>query len=170
MNVHLNKETLLGRTAKVVALPDGGRGEAEPSFSADLHIGTALRETFRSFARALAANEATLGLSIGMWFALRALWEEDGVTQAALSKRIDMLPAAVVSVVNSLEKAGLVERRKSMSDRRVHFLHLTPAGRRLRKRATAKAFEVDARALANVDPRDLERVLRVLAQLRRNLS
>ena len=160
----------MGRIAKPAARPKRSWEENAPSCSADLHIGTALRETFRSFARALAVNEAALGLSIGMWFALRALWEEDGITQAALGKRIDMLPATVVSVVNSLEKAALVERRKSAIDRRIHCLHLTPAGRKLRKRATAKAFEVDARALANVELKDIQTVLRVLAQLRKNLS
>lgn len=154
----------------------GGSGRAAhaeeftPSFSPDLHIGTALRETFRTFARALAANEAPLGLSISMWFVLRALWEEDGLSQAALARRIEILPAAMVSVINALEKAQWVERRRTTADRRIFALYLTPKGRALRKEATQRALQVDARALRRVSPEQINLVLDVLAQLRRNLS
>lgn len=161
--------------------PDSGRAkvssesarpaeEYAPAFSPDLHIGTALRETFRTFARALAANEAPLGLSISMWFVLRALWEEDGLSQATLARRIEILPAAMVSVINALEKAQLVERRRAAADRRIFALYLTQKGRALRKEATRRALQVDARALRGVTPEKIQLVLEVLSQLRRNLS
>src|SRR4051794_35513290 len=74
-----------------------------PVFSADRHIGTALRETYRAFARTLTQNLAPLGLTLSMWFALRSLWEVDGLSQAELGRRIELNPAAVVAVVNALQ-------------------------------------------------------------------
>ena len=141
-----------------------------PAFSADRHIGTALRETYRAFARAVTSNLAPLGLTLSMWFALRSLWEADGLSQAALGRRIELNPAAVVAVLNALEEAGLVERRRTRKDRRVYHVFLTAAGRKLRTKATALALQVDARALRGIDYAEIERTLATLTRLRSNLA
>ena len=141
-----------------------------PTFSADRHIGTALRETYRAFARAVSHNLAPLGLTLSMWFALRSLWEADGLSQAELGRRIELKPAAVVAVVNALEAAGLVERRRTRKDGRVYNVFLTAAGRKLRTRATTLALQVDARAMRGVQPDEIEQVLAILKRLRGNLA
>ena len=141
-----------------------------PVFSADRHIGTALRETYRAFARAVASNLAPLGLTLSMWFVLRGLWEADGLSQAELGRRIELNPAAVVALVNALEAAGFVERRRTREDRRVYHVFLTAAGRKLRTKATALALQVDARALRGIDHAEIERTLATLARLRGNLA
>jgi DNA-binding MarR family transcriptional regulator len=141
-----------------------------PTFSAERHIGTALRETYRAFARALSHNLAPLGLTLSMWFALRSLWKADGLSQAELGRRIELNPAAVVAVLKSLEAAGLVVRRRTRKDRRIYNVFLTAAGRKLRTRATALALQVDARALRGVKHDEIEQVLGVLKRLRGNLA
>lgn len=141
-----------------------------PVFSADRHIGTALRETYRAFARALSQNLAPLGLTLSMWFALRSLWEADGLSQAELGRRIELNPAAVVAVLNALEAAGLVERRRTRKDLRIYNVFLTASGRKLRTRATALALQVDARATRGVKPGEIEQVLATLNRLRGNLA
>jgi DNA-binding MarR family transcriptional regulator len=141
-----------------------------PTFSADRHIGTALRETYRAFARALSQNLAPLGLTLSMWFALRSLWEADGQSQAELGRRIELNPAAVVAVLKALEVAGLVERRRTRKDRRIYNVFLTAAGRKLRTKATALALQVDARALRGVTHDEIEQVLATLKRLRGNLA
>ena len=147
-----------------------GRSGYTPAFSADRHIGTALRETYRAFARAVASNLAPLGLTLSMWFALRSLWEADGLSQAELGRRIELNPAAVVAVLNALEEAGLAKRRRTRTDRRVYHVFLTAAGRKLRTKATALALQVDARALRGIDHAEIERTLATLARLRSNLA
>ncbi len=141
-----------------------------PVFSADRHIGTALRETYRAFARALSQNLAPLGLTLSMWFALRSLWEADGLSQAELGRRIEHNPAAIVAVLKALEAAGLVERRRTRKDRRIYSVFLTAAGRKLRTRATALALQVDARAMRGVKHDEIEQVLATLKRLRGNLT
>jgi DNA-binding MarR family transcriptional regulator len=105
-----------------------------------------------------------------MWFALRSLWERDGLSQADLGRRIELNPAAVVAVLNALEAAGLVERRRTRKDRRVYNVFLTAAGRKLRTRATALALQVDARAMRGVKHEEIEQVLAMLKRLRSNLA
>lgn len=141
-----------------------------PDFSADRHIGTALRETYRAFARALTQNLAPLGLTLSMWFALRSLWEVDGLSQADLGRRIELNPAAIVAVLNALQAAGLVERRRTRKDRRVYMVFLTAAGRKLRTRATALALQGDARAMRGIKHEEIEQALAILKRLRSNLA
>jgi DNA-binding MarR family transcriptional regulator len=141
-----------------------------PTFSAERHIGTALRETYRAFARALSQNLAPLGLTLSMWFALRSLWEADGLGQAELGRRVELNPAAVVAVLKALEAAGLVVRRRTRKDRRIYNVFLTAAGRKLRTRATALALQVDARALRGVKHDEIAQVLATLKRLRGNLA
>jgi MarR family transcriptional regulator, organic hydroperoxide resistance regulator len=149
--------------------PDNASGFT-PVFSADRHIGTALRETYRAFARAVSQNLAPLGLTLSMWFALRSLWEIDGLSQAELGRRIELNPAAVVAVLNALETAGLVERRRTRKDRRIYNVFLTAAGKKLRTKATALALQVDARALRGINHAEIEQVLATLTRLRNNLA
>ena len=151
---------------------DRGLGSSgfTPVFSADRHIGTALRETYRAFARALSQNLAPLGLTLSMWFALRSLWEADGLSQAELGRRIELNPAAVVAVLNALEAAGLVERRRTRKDLQIYNVFLTASGRKLRTKATALALQVDARAMRGVKPGEIEQVLATLKRLRGNLA
>ncbi len=141
-----------------------------PRFSADQHVGTALRETFRCFAKALSAKIEPFGLTLNMWFVLRALWENDGLSQFELAKRLEVTPAAMVGLVNSLHDLGLVIRCPSPTDRRAVRVHLTSQGRALRGRATGQALQVDARALRGLSPVEVEMMLKLMAILRKNLA
>jgi DNA-binding MarR family transcriptional regulator len=141
-----------------------------PRFSADQHVGTALRETFRLFAQSVSGNLSGLGLSLNMWFVLRALWESDGLTQVDLAARLDVSPAAMVGIVNALEGLGLVARKLSKTDGRAYCIFLTAPGRGVRTKATAQALQVDAKALRGLSIAEVETLLALMKRLRSNLS
>ena len=73
-------------------------------------IGFVVREVWRLFARCLQPRIAREGVSIGMWFALRMLWDEDGMTQRELCERVGINAPAMVTALNSMERAGLAKR------------------------------------------------------------
>jgi len=50
-------------------------------------VGFVVREVYRMFARCLQARIARKGVTIGMWFVLRMLWDDDGMTQRELGER-----------------------------------------------------------------------------------
>ena len=145
-------------------------GDLAPRFSAQRHVGTALRETFRCFADALSDRLTEFGLSLNTWFVLRALWDTDGLTQVELARRLDVTPAAMVGLVNTLQKDGLVTRERSLSDGRAFRVCLTRAGHDLRKSATANALQVDAKALRGISLQEIELLLDLMTRLRRNLT
>ncbi|GAA2445204.1 hypothetical protein GCM10010191_72550 [Actinomadura vinacea] len=72
------------------------------------------------------------GVSPAGFFLLRALLLEDGGLRAGeLAKRLMISPATVTSVVDTLERADLAERRRDPRDRRAVQVHITDGGRRL---------------------------------------
>jgi DNA-binding MarR family transcriptional regulator len=84
----------------------------------------------------------SLGLNTRMWGALNVLDAEGAITQHRLGKCTGIDPSSMVSTIDELERAGLVERRRHPTDRRAHALHITELGqstlaqgRQLAKRA-----------------------------------
>ena len=73
-----------------------------------------------------------LGLHRGQAFVLRALWDQDGITQSELTERLNRSPSTTTKTVQWLEKAGFVRRGADDSDERVSRVRLTDAGRDIR--------------------------------------
>ena len=79
-----------------------------------------------------------------------------GLSQTALSRAVGIERSSTVTVIDGLEKRGLVERRRP--DRRSHALHLTAAGKRLLARLEPQVQEHDA-AIAAALSEDEKRLL-----------
>jgi DNA-binding MarR family transcriptional regulator len=165
----VNRRAAPGSLDLAVWHPDLGTNHT-PNFSADQHVGTALRETFHAFAHAVAGNLRPLELSLNMWFVLRSLWEIDGRTQVDLAAKLEVTPAAMVGIINGLETAGWVERRRSETDGRAFRVFLTPMGHKVRTNATGQALQVDAKALRGFSVAEVETLLDLMRRLRTNLS
>lgn len=52
----------------------------------------------------------------------------DGLSQVAIGEALGMDRASTMAIINKLEDAGLILRKKSTLDRRVHALELTKKG------------------------------------------
>ena len=73
--------------------------------------------------------------------ALGIIYENSGITQADLGKKLNIKRANMVPVMAELENRGLIVRRPSDSDRRAHVVALTPAGTKF----TLKLLELHRR-------------------------
>jgi len=133
-------------------------------------IGFFVREVYRGFARSLQTRIAREGVSIGMWFVLRMLWEEDGLTQRQISEHVGINAPTVVTAINSMEKAGLVKRAPNREDRRKTNVFLTKRGHHLKDKLWPMAREVYAVAFKNIDRKDIAAMGRFLTQVWANLE
>lgn len=106
-----------------------------------------IREVHRLFGRVLQQRIGELGLTLGTWYFLRALWEEDGLSQRELSQRIGTMEPTTVSALNSMERLGLVHRERDPNDKRRRRVFLTDYGRSLRGQALSLLGELDRQAL-----------------------
>ena len=104
------------------------------------------------------------GLTMWAYVVLLALGEEPVRTQAALAESIGADKTRIISVLDSLQEAGLIMRAPDPADRRVHLLSLTPGGRRTRATAQADIQRQEEHLLARLAPEDRRGFLRALQQ------
>ncbi|MGY8871032.1 MAG: MarR family winged helix-turn-helix transcriptional regulator [Pseudomonadales bacterium] len=89
-----------------------------------------------------------VGLNLGLWPSLFALWEEEGLTQVELAARCNTANYTTTRVLDSLEALGLVERKKHPTSRRAYQIFLTDKGRELEVSATEIAKECNEEFLS----------------------
>lgn len=144
--------------------------DGPPREEAASGLSYAVRDLHRAFSRALQARIVTHGVSMGQWFFLRVLWEEDGLTQRELSQRVGMMEPTTVTALNTMESRGLVERVRNPHDRRKVNIYLTPKGRALRDTLLSCAAEVNELSLQGISPKEQEIVMSVLTRMLSNLG
>jgi DNA-binding MarR family transcriptional regulator len=133
-------------------------------------VGYLLRDTHRAFSRILQSRIAPWGVTMGMWFFLRALWDEDGLTQRELSRRVGMMEPTTVSALNHMERRGLIERRRNVQDRRKVNVFLTRQGRALEKKLLPFAVEVNQVALSAITHDEAEVLRGLFRRMKESLA
>lgn len=156
------------RQDPIVAEPHGE--DADPLPPSGMTLPRAVREVHRAIARALQIRVADHGVSMGQWYFLRALWEEDGLTQRELSQRVGMMEPTTVTALNNLERCDLVQRVRNPHDRRKVNIYLTPKGKALRADILPGAEEIEEAATQGISPRELEMTVSVLRRVSANLG
>lgn len=101
---------------------------------------------------------APLGIDVRHFGLLLALSQLGPCTQRELIDALDVDRSSMVLLVDTLERAKLVERQRVARDRRAHAVHLTATGRTRLEDALATAARVEASLLAPLDA-DERRVL-----------
>jgi DNA-binding MarR family transcriptional regulator len=111
---------------------------------------------------------APIGLGVKEFGALALLVREGPLSQQRLGERQGVDRTTMVAVVDELERAGLVERRRDLRDRRAYSLQATPRGRRVLELAGEAAKRAEDEFLARLpagDRRRLKQLLRTLLEL-----
>lgn len=110
------------------------------------------------------------GLTLARARLLLHLAKSEGARQSDLALALEMEQASVVSLLNALQKQGLIVRRAVKGDRRAHGIFLTE---KAHSEAHAISGYVDAlreQILANVGDDDLAAATRVLQQVSHNIG
>ncbi|AYF79538.1 MarR family transcriptional regulator [Nocardia yunnanensis] len=106
-----------------------------------------------------------LGINPPQYGTLRMLEANDGRTQQQLCEVLGIHRNVMVTLIDALEKRGLVERRRHPVDRRAHAVHLLPAGRETIARAAELADGLNAELLAPLEPADRPHMLAMLQRI-----
>jgi DNA-binding MarR family transcriptional regulator len=105
------------------------------------------------------------GLSFAHYPLLSSLAREGEMSAGQLAADVGLTPATVTQMLDSLTAAGLVERSRSETDRRVVTTRLTPEGRRRVEHKEADLIEKWRESLSGFDEREIEAATRVVARL-----
>jgi DNA-binding MarR family transcriptional regulator len=98
--------------------------------------------------------EETAGYDVTspQYAALRAVAEQPGIEQTALSDAIAYDRSTIGGLVDRLEAKGLMRREAGTRDRRTKQLTLTPAGSKLLRELQKRVPSVQQRMLAPLSP------------------
>ncbi|WP_421708194.1 MarR family winged helix-turn-helix transcriptional regulator [Algihabitans sp.] len=97
-------------------------------------VGSRLREAYRLYMKALQDRLSDENVPTGLWYFLCALWQEDGISQRELSRRVGTVEPTAVGVLAQMERRGWVVRDRDPNDQRRRVVFLTDEGRALRDR------------------------------------
>lgn len=153
-----------------VNAPAAKIAEDRLEFLPENSLGFLFRDIHRAFSKVLQTRIAAHGVTIGQWYFLRTLWEEDGLTQRELSQRVGMMEPTTVTALNGMEKRGYVKRVRNTKDRRKVNIYLTDLGHSLRPKLLPFAVETNEMAAAGVTAKDIKQVRQVLRHMKKNLE
>lgn len=132
-------------------------------------LGYQLRITSILMQRKLQRGLVEHGVSLGMWYFLRVLWEDDGLTQRELSSIVGTMEPTTLTAVKSMEKAGLVIRKRNKQDKRKINVFLTEKGQSLKPILSELAAHVINDATKGFSERELDILLDLLSCIQSNV-
>lgn len=130
-------------------------------------FGYVFRDAHRLIGRSLQDRLEGVGVSLGQWYLLCALWQEEGLTQRELSARIGMSQPSAVIALRALEDAGLLQRKVDIADSRRKLVDLTPKGRMLQVEMLRVEDEINYTIGTALSRDEQRQLLRLIKRVRR---
>jgi DNA-binding MarR family transcriptional regulator len=131
--------------------------------------GYLVRDTHLLFAKALRTRLQTHQITPGQWYFLRALWDEEGLSQRELSRRVGTTEPTTVSALRLLARNGMIERVRNPKDRRTINIFLTDRARAMKAELMPVAIEVNDVATAGLSDEEFTQLRALLQKVRENL-
>ena len=134
-----------------------------PSLRAYIALKDACRAQRHLVMRRLADEDSHPGQAVG----LMVLAANDGITQSELADMIGIARPTVTTMLQKMERAGLVERRVDEDDQRYTRIFVTDAGYTLHERLREVHDEMVDTAMASLpeaDQLELERLLTLVTE------
>jgi DNA-binding MarR family transcriptional regulator len=127
-------------------------------------------ETARIMRRDFDRRAAVLGATRAQWRVLAKLSRCDGQRQIELAEALDVEPISLCRMVDRLEEAGFVERRRDEEDRRAWRIHLTPKAAPVIDEIEKQVDIFQTDMLHGVSDEDRATASRVLTLVRDNIN
>jgi MarR family 2-MHQ and catechol resistance regulon transcriptional repressor len=147
-------------------MPTHFKGTAEQILALDAFI--KLNRSVNAFqARLLPPLQKEFGLTESQLAVLEVVFHLGPLPQGEVCRKILRSGSNVTTVVDNLERDGLVRRERDRTDRRIQIIHLTEKGRELLARALPVHVDRVTRTMAALDPdeqRELGRLCRKLGK------
>jgi DNA-binding MarR family transcriptional regulator len=96
------------------------------------------------------ATEEVIGMRLKQLIALDHLRDTESCLQQGLGQMLMLDPNNCVLLLNDLDDAGYVERRRDPQDRRRHIVEITPAGLDALEEAERKLETLEDEVLGNL--------------------
>jgi DNA-binding MarR family transcriptional regulator len=128
-------------------------------------VGFLLSQLGAHSASSYAVRIAPLGLTPPQVGLLRVIGEQPGRSQQSIADEFGLPPSRLVAFIDALETSGLVERRRDSKDRRVHLLHLSPAGDQVLDELASIGRQAEQDLLASLSAKERKALSEMLTRV-----
>jgi len=132
-------------------------------------LGRELARTAKAVGRAFNGALVEAGGSLPIWLVLSSLKGEQWRTQHELARAVGIEGPTLTRHLDSLERAGLVVRRRDPSDRRAVQVELTAAGHALHAQLLEAVIAFNRRLHAGLTKQEIDELRHALARLEENV-
>lgn len=150
------------------------RGPAPAREAATLTRRRSLGYQANHLARLLAHNIRIelepLGVVPGQLAQLLALYEEDGLTQTELCRRVQIDQSTMTHTLKRMERDGLVTRSQDPADRRQVIVHLAGRAIEIEEEVVRATARVNAMAFGDLSDAEVDHLLTTFTKLIANLE
>ncbi|MBT4427649.1 MAG: MarR family transcriptional regulator [Rhodospirillaceae bacterium] len=143
----------------------GGEEDGGSTFVIEDSTSQLVSVAARLFSRALQARFAEHDVSAGQWPLLLYLWEQDGLSQKQLARRVQIEEPTTTRTLDRMERDGLVRRVRDENDRRRINVFLTERGQHLREELVPYAQQVNALATHGLSAQDKAKINSLLTYM-----
>lgn len=142
-----------------------------PALTPAERFSMALHATAREWRIAIDKRLKDLGVGQSGWMTIAMIAKaKEPLSQRALADLLGIEGPSIVSMLDRLERDGLVRREPSPLDRRVKLAHLTDDGRALYAKVREEADAFRAAMLDGLDPATLNAATDLLEGLRARIG
>ncbi|MBN9393585.1 MAG: MarR family transcriptional regulator [Chloroflexi bacterium] len=98
------------------------------------------------------------------------LYLRDGLTQSEIGEQLAVQGATVTNIIQRVEEAGLVTRRRDVNDNRLVRVYLTPLGREKEHAITEQFMNLQGTIFEGIDDNKRTLLRQLLKQMLQNMT
>ena len=129
-----------------------------------------IRDTRLRLYKYIERRIARQGIPLRVWFPLRVLYRNEGITQRELGQMLGFGDAHAGVIVGVMQRHKLVVREPSRIDKRRINLYLTPEGRKKTQRTLREMRRINAKITAGFSIAERQSFLALLMRAHDNLA
>jgi DNA-binding MarR family transcriptional regulator len=133
-------------------------------------LGFMISDVSRLMRRRFDERARLIGVTRAQWRTLTTLSRNEGIHQGGLADLLEVEPITLCRMIDRLEEAELVERRRDPADRRARLIHLTAKALPLLGQLRALADGMIDDALYGLDETQRTQLMESLGAIRTNLN
>jgi len=133
-------------------------------------LGFLISDVSRLMRRRFDERARLIGVTRAQWRTLTMLSRHEGINQGGLADLLEVEPITLCRMIDRLEEAGLVERRRDPADRRAWLIFLTSKAHPLLKQLRDLADGMIENALHGLDAARRAELSDALGVIRSNLN
>lgn len=133
-------------------------------------LGFLMSDVSRLMRRRFDERARSSGATGPQWRTLKILERREGLNQGQLAELLEVEPITCCRMIDRLEEAGLVERRRDPNDRRAWLIFLTDKARPVLDKLRVIARDMIEQALQGLDARQRTELIESLNTIRSNMT